>query len=414
MGFDALKREREEIYKARKVDKQLNYLVIAVILISVFAVFTGLKGSFIDFLFSTPNWNLEHYPLLFLSEILIFIFILLWWKGNRIAIPLIVFKKKKKIIYPAIRKVEVFYKLNYYIQKIPFIKDLFFFLNFKGKENELNEFFYQAPKQTDELQRAKNIIFTKYTLRDVFKEDYENIVNLFRGKDFKEKEKTFLDLIAIIEGVFEDYSKGMSKIYINEKNLPSPLRVDNILKAGVFDKKEGKIYFSTKQMIDVIDDFSDLFEKFIINYSKYRTRISQIYSNTLKDEKVRKQLLIYFKLVMFRKFLKLYMNIPSGWLVIRLEDYPARAIISNIDRESLVIIDSRNKGEIKGFPDDRIVRMFQVLYHYFFTKTEYAKQFQNMFEIMSPDMTAKEIEEFILKNRNDLENELVKEENERE
>jgi len=408
MGFDSLKKEREEIYKERKIDKQITFGITVTGLLFIYIITTGLKGDFSDFIFSTPNWNLKHYPLLVYSEIATLLIGFLWWKGNEVNVPVITIKKKGKFFYyPSFRKYPVFKKLNYYIQKIPIINDIFFFLNFKGKENELQHLFYQAPKQTDELSRAKEIIFKKYLLQDVFKDDYENTVNLFRGKDFKEKEKTFKDLIAIVEGVFKEYSKGYSRLHINEKDLPSPFRVKNILESSVFDRKNGEIHFSTKQMIDTIDDFCERFESFIDSYSKYQTRINSLYSEELKDKEIKKKLMLYFRMVMFRRFLKLYMNIPSGWFVIRLEDYTAKAIVSSIDRETLVLIDNRNKGEMKGFPDDRLVRMFQLLYHYFFTKTTFAKQFKNMFEIMSPDMTAKEMEDFILKNKSELEQELT-------
>jgi len=410
MGFDSLKKEREEIYKEKKTTDQANLLIGLTVIFFIYAIATGLKGGISDFFFSTPISNLENYPLLVYTELLIFLVAFLWWKGNEVNVPMPVIKKKGKFFYyPSLKKYPVFKKMNYYVQKVPLVKDVFFFLNFKGKENEWQSLFYQAPKQTDELSRAKEIIFKKYLLQDVFKDSYKDTVNLFRGENFKEKEKTFKDLISIIEGVFKEYSKGHSKLYINKRDLPSPFRVKNLLEASVFDRKNGEIHFSTKQMIDTIDDFCKKFESFINNYSKYQTRINALYSEELKDTNIKKKLMLYFRLMLFRKFLKLYMNIPSGWFVIRLEDYNAKAIVSSIDRETLVLIDNRNKGEMKGFPDDRLVRMFQILYHYFFTQTSYAKQFKNMFEIMSPDMTAKEMEDFILKNKNDLEQEIAKE-----
>ena len=213
-----------------------------------------------------------------------------------------------------------------------------------------------------------------------------------------------------MEGNFKDYSKGLSHLHINEKELKSPFRVKNLLESAVFDRKEGKIHFSTKQMLETFEDFTEKFEIFVNNYSSYKTRINQLYADKLKDEKVKKQVITMFKLVMFRRLFKLYMNIPAGWMVIRLEDYNARAIMSAIDRETLVIIDSRNKGDIKGFPDDRFVRMFLLMYHYFFTQTQYAKFFKNALEILTPDKTAKDIEDFILKNQDSLEQNIIKEE----
>lgn len=421
MAYDTLKKEQAEILKQKKSNRLLNYIILLVGIFSVFLITTNFRGSISDMFFAPVTYQIKTYPFLVSVEFLLLVGVLLWWKGNDFKIPLLIIRKKKFkkgfIIYPTIAKVAIFRILNRQIKKIPVINTLFIFLNYKGKENELQDFFYKAPVQTDELDRAKNIIFTDYKPEDFFKGDYKNIINLFKGESFEEKEKTFNDLIAVMEGVFKDYSKGYSHLHINEKTLKSPFKVKNIMESAVFDRKEGEIHFSTKQMLDTFTDFCNIFEGFIERYSKYQTKINKLYASELSDEKVRKRIVLMFKLVMFRRLFKLYMNIPAGWMVIRLEDYNAKAIMSSIDRETLVIIDSRNKGDIKGFPDDRFVRMFLLIYHYFFTKTEYAKIFKNVLEVLTPDKTAKDMEDFILKNRSSLEADMpgfIKEEEEKE
>ena len=407
MGFDTTKKEREEIYKQKKSDRLLNFIIGVTAVSLFFIVTTNLKGSFADLLFSTPSYQAKHYPFLLISEIILLLGALLWWKGNDVQFPLISFRRKKKyIIYPVIIKRPLFRMLRRQLKKIFLINEMTSFLDYEGKTNKLKDFFYKAPVQNDGLDRAYNIAFKEYKPKDFFKDDYKAVIQLFRGKNFDEKEKKFNDLTAVIEGVFKEYSKGLSHLDINKKDLKSPFRVKNILDSAVFDRSQGEIHFSAKQMIDVFDDFCKSFETFLDNYTKYKTRINKLYSAELNKKTVRKKIMIYFKLVMFRKLLKLYMNIPSGWMVIRLEDYEARAVMSCIDREILVSIDSRNTGKLKGFPDDRFVRMFLLIYHYFFTKSAYSQKFSNIFEILTPDKTAKEMEDFILKNKDILESQI--------
>ena len=404
MGFDSLKRERQEIYKEKKTDRQLKFIMIFTAIVIIFLFATNMQGSIADMFVSTPFYQAKHYPVLLILELICLIGVFMWWKGNGFNFPVILIRRKGILIYPVFTRLPVLKNINFYTKKIPVLKQLFFFLNYNGKEGELTEFFYQAPVQTDELKRAKNIIFTDITTRNFFKEDYNDIIGLFKGKDFKEKEETFNDLISIIEGVFKEYKEnGKSYLHINEKDLKSPFKEKNMLDAAVFDRKNGEVHFSTKQMLDVFNDFCNMFERFLENYSTYKTRIAMLYKNELNNKEVKKKIMVYFKLVMFRRLLKLYMNIPAGWVVVRLEDYTARAIISSVDRESLVIVNKTNSGEVKGFPDCRMTRMFLLLYHYFFTKTEYADIFKNVFEILTPDKTAAEIEDFILKNRRNLE-----------
>jgi hypothetical protein len=443
MGFETRKKESEEIYKTKSTDKWFNFFSILIVIFSIFAVATNLKGDWSDLFFLFPNYELKHYPVLFAIEIFLLTGLISFWYGLKL--PVFYIQNKK---------------VKFYLKKF-----------FEGKKKEYNDFFYQAPVQTDELPRAKKVVFTKITPKDFFKEDYKNIVNLFRSNTylkiqeefenkkiildakildindeielnqgniekidqlkkekekvkleikklkekyekeleknnlFTEKEKTFNELIEIIEGVFSEYLKGKSRLFI-KKILPNPFKTEQIQDASVFDLKEGKVYISVKQLLDVFDEFCKRFEKFLENYSKYKTRIYKLYSNELKSKEKRKQMMVYFKLVMFRRLFKLYMNIPAGWFVVRLQDYTARAIISVIDRETLVIIDSRNRGEIKGFPDDRDTRMFLLLYHYFFNKTNESKFYKHIFELLMPDKTAKEIENYILANKSELERKL--------
>jgi len=282
-----------------------------------------------------------------------------------------------------------------------------FYIYYKIKAKELDNFFFKPVEVYDGVKYPEEIKFLKNKKKDVLSifdfdaetleydpEGTNRIAKLFRDDILEtirqkspKKEKSYLekyknsatpsqidklfDLFMVIEGTLQEYKMHkktiQSPIYLDRKNKNIVLRDTTVFKG------QEKLYFSYKMIDDTLKAFTYLFAQYVKKQILIKnTRLSKKYPNIINEKNYIKTLDI-FKLMFFRRLMKNYGSMPSGWFVIRLEDYDARAIVSAIDRDMIPLITSQNDGSSKAFNSDVYASAFLTLYWSFIKSNQIRK-----------------------------------------
>jgi len=289
-----------------------------------------------------------------------------------------------------------------------------------GRDRELNAFFYQGMTEEDGLPRGRGWTFLshkKVTVDNMFDFDprshqydshgthrimgwfrdstLENLerlssskspknkkkresatlaINEYWGKYGKEKPSSsrvskYRDVMSIIEGLLQEYNS------IKKSGASSPLivKVDaktRRIKSFTVDEKimmfkNSEVYFSMRATIGTVRGLSALFSAFLHNQLKGGGKVLRQFSALKDDDEQIRFFEDLFKLVIFRRLVANYGNIPSGWFVVRIDNYTVRAVLSEIDRPVSPKITSTNNGESDRFSSDVEAAQFMQIYWMF-------------------------------------------------
>ena len=305
-------------------------------------------------------------------------------------------------------------KHNNFYTILVFIISISLFYWWKKKKKELDLFFFQPvsifngieyPDDGLKILSHKNrdilsiFSFNAYDLkRDDSKTD--NIVKLFRDntldtitrkaprkvKSYKNKYgdsptpaqyEMFTDLFLATEGILRGYKQLKTKV------IPAPIYIDKKSKEVVFRNSEvyngqDKLYFSYTMIEDTLKVMTHLFYKYASKQFelKQSTRLYRNYPDIFKSKNDLEKSVDIFKIVYLRKLLSNYGSMPSGWYVIRIEDYDTRAIISAVDRPMIPLITPQNDGTSVAFSSDTWASAWLYMY-WSFMKTQQIEKIEN-------------------------------------
>jgi len=365
--------------------------------------------------------------------VFIYIFITMFFGNtNGILLQAFVFIPKKLMFLELFILLLLFFIINgvpkwFYLKKAVSFINKFDFVDIKflkimekgGLKRELKTFFYPEVTMTDGVPRSQSFeYFTskKYSPDNLFdfgvftaKSGTKRVIKLFRNpkreklvqkietsknrkkihleakkelieydkiytnKVANEQSKLYLDLLQMLQGIYESYETDFGeKLEINSK-LCTPLDIffkrdtTTIGKVEVNNDidviTEGRVNFSIDMIMDTVKNLNLLY----MTALKHRAGRGRFNSVSKKDFI---SFETYFKFFMTRKILKNYSNIPSGWICVKMEDYTARAIASNIDREMIIsIVDGQNDGKNSSYSSDVEASKFLFTY-WFFTSIE--------------------------------------------
>ena len=137
---------------------------------------------------------------------------------------------------------------------------------------------------------------------------------------------------------------------------------------------DGEVSFSVKMLADTTRNMSILFSQFLRGRVKTQSRIGGLLAKSMDTDKDIENFIEkssdFFKLVFLRRLLLNYGSIPAGWLVVRIESYDLRAIISAVDRELIPTITSNNDGSNSTFQSDVFATNFLFSYWSFMKSEE--------------------------------------------
>ena len=298
-------------------------------------------------------------------------------------------------------------KHNNFYTILVFILSISIYYWWRKKKKELDLFFFQPvsifngieyPEDGLKILSHKNrdalniFSFNAYDLkRD--ENNTDNIVKLFRDnlldtitkkapqkvKSYKSKYgnsptpaqyEMFTDLFLATEGILRGYKQLKTKV------IPAPLYIDKKTKEIVFRNSEvyngqDTLYFSYTMIEDTLKVMTHLFYKYASKQLELEksTRLHQNYPNIFNSQKDLEKSVDIFKIVYLRKLLSNYGSMPSGWYVIRIEDYDTRAIISAVDRPMIPLITPQNDGTSVAFSSDTWASAWLYLY-WSFMKTK--------------------------------------------
>ena len=268
------------------------------------------------------------------------------------------------------------------------------------------DFFKQTHNKVDEITRVQNLI----ALRDfdlIFTdEEYKKIIRLFKSED------AFIDYLRITEGYLtEEGKRKYDELFYSEN-------INTLKKFRAFNGKD-KVYFSFDYIEYKVDEQAEIFTKFlekrflkgstrvsaeILEYFKMivndknfiynlvgiqkedltngrynKTELAEIKKELelLKEAKektdiiyieklLKERLVIWFKFYFARIILQRYCNIPSGLLVVKINDYSMRMIteIYN-DKKTINIKKNQNDGSSSSFNGDGLVNLFLFVWNAF-------------------------------------------------
>ena len=306
-----------------------------------------------------------------------------------------------------------------------------------GKKKSLHAFFYPQITLSDELVRSRNHDFFEgeglhignlfnYTAIGGLRYDEEGtnrIISLFRdsksemlrkkiklGEDkvkknaegaLKRREDQFLnkkkpspeqefiydDLFAVVGGMLEGYTSKYDRIHIDH-SLKSPLkvmvdrkeeRIDSFSvenKVSVFD--EGKVYFSITMLAETTKKVTLLYVEYIRLLLQTNSKLSYLLDDDImREENILQEFEDFFKLVFFRRLLRNYGSIPSGWMCVRIESYDMRAIFSAVDRPMIPVVPD-NADMYTDMNSDKKAASFLMSYWSFIRSKEYGELIEDI------------------------------------
>ena len=325
-----------------------------------------------------------------------------------------------------------------------------------GKKAELDRFFFQPVYKTDEIPRAEDFKFLKgyqgffnfnpstggrdkdgtkrivMLMRDFRR---ERLKELAKSRDPKKEKKykrllkeyelkyknnpsqeqisLYGDLMSMIEGILQSYKIKVKNEVVSEIancDFPSPLKIKRtkkFIKAKVDESidvvKDGEVHFSINMLIGTVRGMARLFDEYLDKTMLVPGVVSRRYGKKIKKDK--RKMLDIFQLVFFRRLLGNYSSMPSGWFVVKIEDYDTRAIISAVDRDMIPLITADNDGSSDVFNSDVFPEMFLFVYWSFMKH----KTIEPLIESIdwcfntTKDLNEKNIRDFVKKERENVE-----------
>jgi hypothetical protein len=127
-----------------------------------------------------------------------------------------------------------------------------------------------------------------------------------------------------------------------------------------------------RAVTDTVRGLSIMFSSFLRNQLKSGGRVLRLYNDLKADEEKIQFFEDLFKLVMFRRIVANYGNLPSGWFVVRIDNYTVRAVLSEIDRPVSPKITSTNNGDSDIFSSDIDAAQFAQIYWLFLQSPDVA------------------------------------------
>ncbi|QDD68127.1 hypothetical protein [Caminibacter pacificus] len=435
MGY----KEYQEEVKLRNRDlsfqKWINFFAFLIAIFFLYVIFTGANEDFFNFIFLPLNVVFLKYPAFFAFAV----YLILFTKGYLFG------WSDKFAIGEYIRPLPIPFFLKAPLL-IPFQSHKYSRLGF------FKDWAFQAPKKSDELPRRGNhkvfikdskietffdidndggtdkiISMFRYELTKEMKEllkkieklkekgeDYSKIQEKFEQLKKDEQFKKYKDLFDIIEGTFKQYEKVLAheatsskaKLSVTKKQKPTELvykylqtpvirkKTEKIFfdfskTPDVYDYKRGRLYFSAKQIKEIVSNVTIVYMKYVKTQLERNTRIRKKYGGYITPERLERYSL-YFRFVYFRQLMKLWLNLPAGWYSVRVEDYTLRRIISTIDRNLVINITKANSGESEIFEDDKPASAFLFTYYAFFQKSAVRYDLSLIEYLLTPDKTINE------------------------
>ena len=410
MGFKDNLEEKEELYDYRKKEKIFFFIFFLVISFFVLMILTGGEAKFSKMLIRVPFLREETRT----QDIVLLVLMVsyfFWYKGIKVP----KFLQKAKIVEENIEKIE------------------------KGKVKQLEEFFYPVVEFSDGIPRGKGLYYFKSKKRTIYnlfdfgkytkKNGTKQIIAAFRDKKIEEarkrariergkkkrgaenelqkllreqkervatpnQENLYTDLFLMFEGIYNSYANDFGdKIFIDTK-MKNPIKITKFKKSGriagvtvdtsidVF--RDAKVHFSIDMVMQTAQSLTYLYIIFLEKRLK-RGRFSKIKRENLERFEM------FFKFFITRRILLNYSNIPSGWLCVKIEDYTMRAIASNIDREMIIDINSKNDGSNPAYNSDVEASQFLFTYWAFFYEDKIRKIMDEVEFIYNATKEIKEI-----------------------
>lgn len=419
MGFEEVRKESFERYKVKRFHFWVTFFGVF-FLASVFFYAIDTKNFSLSSMFLyLPTAN----PLWFFIMFFIFLSVWFYWYGNKfnaLMKKIGIYNGLYKYIYKPLDtalNIVLPSNISEFLSRVLFKTD--------SKIDELEKFFYKAPVKDDAIEKVplnKFKVFkgkySPYTLFDFSekgigiedKEGTNRIIEFFRGDNFDEKSERYIDLFCVLEGKFKGWGND-----VTFKDIPTPFvvqkdkngnisKIETDISRDVYNPVDDEVAFSVKMLRDTIEIATFMFMRFIERSLRGGTKIRRLYGSMLRKEEVRRKFIDIFKFFMFRRLLLNYGSIPSGWVVIRADDYDFRKIASNIDRSMVISIRDTNKG-IGDSPDDRFASMFLFVWHAFFEKSSVSHLMQDVLWCFDP---LKSLTDVKLKREIDINEESVR------
>jgi hypothetical protein len=125
------------------------------------------------------------------------------------------------------------------------------------------------------------------------------------------------------------------------------------------------------------------------------------------EEILKERLVIWFKFFFARIILQRYCNIPSGLLVVKLEDYSMRMITEVYNDKKLINISkNQNDGSSKSFNKDGLVNLFLYTFNAYLLGRKTRVLSDLDFNINTISDSASSYDEDVIKMVKDMENEI--------
>ncbi len=416
--------------------KNRAYLLVSFVFSILFVHFAfSNTNDFLSVSHFFVNWNdlddnsiFYSKPYLYSASAIVFILIILFLipskkemirrfevLGKRNKKPSITLKIQFKII-SAIDKVVLyaFFPVSYFIFNVgEYSKSSVekFYLRAGWFSHIENSFFKEVAVKVDGYKRAKELVVLT---------DYKELFSTKRGDGiyschvYQTIYKIFLsesqmnDLIAITEGYIGDKEEPKYDKLVSRKEYKELLKKKYDGDISNFRCYNGidEILFSFDLIKDIIDSEAKRYKEYMY---KYATSSRQTFTRTFmknyryikQDKKLLKKIAnynlpdvvdveelqndniltsriielceAYFRIVMFKVIMGQYINLPSGTMVVKIEDYTARMIIEMFDEEALIqIVRGKNDGQSKDFNSDALVNIFLASYNYFILSSRYS------------------------------------------
>ncbi|WP_152633305.1 hypothetical protein [Aliarcobacter butzleri] len=261
------------------------------------------------------------------------------------------------------------------------------------------DFFRQTHNKVDGITRVKDLVALKEFHLLYTAKEYEKLIRLFKS------ENSFIDYLKITEGYLTEEGKPKYDV------LYSSRKISSLKNFRAYNGKD-KVYFSMDYILYKVGEQSKIFKEFldtrflkgttrvnveILTFFKYTVNDKNFEYNLLgvtekdlnsnkytAEEKnklraeyqiiksakekndittienlLKERLVIMFKFFLARVILQRYCNIPSGLLVVKLEDYTMRMIAESYSDKKLInIAKSQNDGSSNSFKGDGLVNLF--------------------------------------------------------
>ena len=406
------KKDAKEIVKEKSWNFWLNFFGIGIFIAILFYILLGKRFEINDIF----AYNISKKPIYFYVMFFTFFFMLSYWYGNiinKIFKLLRLYPLFENFIYNPIKKTLSFFFLCVFL----ILVDNFLF-NSKGKLKEYDNFFYPkmdlvpeiAIKDLQDFKVFKTnnkydpsflFDFSEKNINETDDNGTHRIIDFFRGKDENEKLENYLYLFRVLEGRFGEWGKQ-----IKYKDINSPMDIKNkngyitgINKIDIFNNvyntKNDEIIFSIKMTMDTIVYMTFLFNRFIKYSLAKGGRIKKLYGDKLSNPQVKQKVIDIFKFIYFRRLLLKFGSIPSGWIVIKTEDYDLRRIITLSERRMVVYIKYDVDDDIKIEYDDTFSTMFLFVYNAFLYKSAVSNMIEDVEWCFDP---LKGLDEMKIKN----------------